>query len=188
MTQRPLLLTLTLAAAAAAALVVRHAAEPTRPDPPRWWEEVVEPVPETIRLRALAKRQIAREAASGSRPLVEAAALFRELNRLPPEPRPACLASLPGRTEEERLCREVILFVNQREDDWPAAAAAEAVARLEDELRRELSRDGGIRLPDPAGLPPAAELLERARAGMTEAERRATSPARHGGPPGRMSQ
>ena len=43
------------------------------------WAEV-----ERMALRILAKRHIAREAAAGRRPLVEAAALFGELNRLPP--------------------------------------------------------------------------------------------------------
>ncbi|HJZ90029.1 MAG TPA: hypothetical protein VKE40_04105 [Gemmataceae bacterium] len=181
MTRRPLMLTFALAAAAAAALVGRHFAEPAPPDPPPWGDGA-ESYPETVPLRYVAKRQIAREVAAGARPLVEAATLFGELDRLPPATYPAYHAALPGRTEEERLCREVIQFVHSLEDEFPQAAAA--VARLEGELRSELGRDGGVRLPDPASLPPAVELLEQARAGMTEAERRAVLPAGRGGPPG----
>jgi hypothetical protein len=182
---RLILLTLALVGALAA-VVGRRAAEPDRPDLSAWDEFdkfVAEPVPEVVILRKLAKGHIARETAAGARPLVRAAALFRELNRYPPAVVPLDHPSLRGRTEEERLCRQVILFVTNWDDDEPEVVAA--ASRLEAELQEELCRHGTVQLPDPAGLPSAVELLEQARARMTEAERRVYFPARRGDSRGR---
>jgi hypothetical protein len=185
MTRWPLIV-LTLALAASAVSVVsRRAAEPEEPDPSLWDEVADEQVPEAMILRIIAKQHLVREVAAGRQPLLEAAALFRELNRLPPALHPADHPSLAGRNEEELLCRQVIAYVAEPDGDWPESAAEAAVARLEAELQEELRRHGAVRLPDPAGLPPAPELIEQARARLTEAERRAFLPARRGTPPGR---
>jgi hypothetical protein len=135
-------------------------------------------------LRVMAKRHIAREAAAGTRSLVQAAALFRILNRHPPALLVRVRLSGPAHSEEEELCWQVIRrYVTSQESDWPEVAAA--VARLEAELQEELRRHGAVQLPDPAGLPSAEQLLEEAQATMTEAERRACLPAPHGQPPRR---
>jgi hypothetical protein len=183
MTRWPLIL-LTLALAGSAVSVVsRRAAEPDRLDPCPWDQVVEEQVPEAVILRILAKQHLVREVAARRQPILEAAALFRELNRLPPALHPADHPSLAGRSEEELLCRQVIAYVAEPDCNWPEAAAQATVARLEAELQEELRRHGAIRLPDPAGLPPGLELLEQARARMTEAERRACLPARRGDSP-----
>jgi hypothetical protein len=123
-------------------------------------------------VRILAKQLVAQEAAAGARSLVEAAALFRELDRLPP----ACSNHfLPPRidrvrTEEERLCRQVVFWVGDR---LAPEAPAGAVARLDAELRTELQRPNGPRLPDPATLESVESLLARTRASLTDAQRRA---------------
>jgi len=168
-----LLLTLALAGAAGA-VIARRAVEPVRADlsPSDAFDKFLgEPVPEVMSLRILAKRHVAREAAEGARPLVQAAALFRVLNRHPPALAPPDHPSLNGPTEEERLCRQVILFVTYWQDGGREAAAA--AARLEAELHEGLRRHGAVHLPDPAGLPSAEELLEEVRTTMTETERRA---------------
>jgi hypothetical protein len=134
-------------------------------------------------LRILAKRHIAHQTAAGAQSLVQAAALYRVLNLHPPAPVPATCPTLPERSEEERLCRQVIGYVSSYEGELPDAAAA--AARLELELQEELRRHGAIQLPDPAGLPSAEELLEEARATMTEAERRACFPGLRGDSRGR---
>src|SRR5262245_37262773 len=113
--------------------------------PPTETEALAEGFPETPALRMLAKKLIALEAAAGRRSLVEAAALFRELNRLPPEailvppmneafPR----SRLPGRTDEERLCRQVVVYASVALGDGPPGDAEAAVARLEAEFFEEL--------------------------------------------------
>jgi hypothetical protein len=178
-----IILTFALAGSAVCLVVWRvvESAE-SRPCP---CEEVAEDQnTEATILRIFAKRQLARETAAGRRSLVEAAALFRELNRLPPALQPAEGPFLTGRTEEERLCRQVIGYVANLEHDRSEAAADAAVARLEAELQEELERHGAVRLLDPADLPSAAELKEQARARMSEAERWAYLPARRGAPPG----
>jgi hypothetical protein len=141
-------------------------------------ETLVAPPPEAAALRMLAKRHIARDVAAGRRSLVEAAALFRALNSPAQadalsrdDPHPWALTA-PARTDDERLCRQVVEWVGAlRLTESPEYAAA-AVARVNAEYREELRQHGAIRLPDPAGLPTAEELLEKVRATMTERERK----------------
>jgi hypothetical protein len=185
-TRWPLLLLTLALVGAAAAVVGRRAAEPNRPDPSPIDEVddiAAERAHEVITLRVIAKRHIARETAAGARPLLQAATLFRVLNRHPPALLMGDHPSLRGRSEEERLCWQVIRYVTNLEGDWPAAVAA--AARLEAELQEGLRRHGALQLPDPTGLPSAEELLERARATMTEAERRACFSTCRRQPPGR---
>jgi len=184
-TRWPLLLFTLALAAAAIAVISRRATEPDRRRhvPTDKFDEIAaEPAPEMMMLRPFAKRRIAREAAAGTRPLLHAAALFRELNLQPPVVAGPNHPSLPGRTEDERFCWQVIAYVAEPEDDWPAPVAAAAAAWLEEGLREELHRHGTVRLPDRADLPPVLQVLEQVRATMTEAERRAWLPARRGGP------
>ena len=93
--------------------------------------------PEIVTLRTLAKDRIAEDVVAGRRTLLEAAALFRELNRLPPEPlKPSWIdpsLRIPADTEEGWLCRQVIERVRLELRREPDRAAA-AVARLEAEF------------------------------------------------------
>jgi hypothetical protein len=152
--------------------------EPAELIPPAEHGVLLDGYPEDVILRELAKKRVARAAADGRRSLVEAAALFGKLNRHPPELPPLDLlddipwaVSIPAHTEEERLCRQVVQWVDGfRLSESPAYAEA-AVTRLIAEFREELRKHGDIRLPDPSTLPPVQELLDQARATMTEAER-----------------
>jgi hypothetical protein len=137
--------------------------------------------PEVAVLRLIAKKRIANEAAAGRQSLTEAAALFGALNRLPPEApalsrldvyRNGWVLTDPVRTEDERLCRQVLQWVDALRIIGPPEFAAAAVARLMGEFREERRKHGAIRLPDPAGLPTAEELLAHIRATMTDAERK----------------
>ncbi len=145
--------------------------------------------PETVPLRVLAKQLLAREAAEGRRSLLEAAALYGALNRIPPETAPVApelqslfapklSAPLPGDTEEERLCQQVIAHLNAVLSDQPLSERQAAVDRLEAQFREELRRHGGIRLPDPSSLTPVEQLFEQIRKGLTPAERQAMFSAR----------
>src|SRR5262245_21940807 len=182
----PLALTLTVATAV---VCCPRTPEPAEPDAAPEAEVFGALVPEAMALRIHVKHQIAREVAAGRRALVEAAALFGALNRLPPESvEPPILDGidaslrLPKRTDEERLCWLVIAQVKAVLDKEPPDRVAAVVARLEAEFWEELRRHGVLRLPDPSTLPSAHELLERARKAMTEAERKAPLSLRQDAP------
>ena len=181
----PLALTLV---GAVAVVCCPRTPDPAEVTPPAETEALAEGVPEAAVLRVNAKKLIAREVAAGRRSLVEAAALFGALNRLPPRSTDLARQDLhhdwalrvPARTEEERLCRQVVEWVDGlRRSESPESVAA-TVARLTAEFREELRRHGAIRLPDPSSLPSAKELLDQARKAMTEVERKAIL-----SPPGR---
>jgi hypothetical protein len=157
------------------ALVLTFWPVPSEPEPARSPLVTMVPVTQdivTVDLRSHAKLQIGREVAAGQRSLVEAAVLFRELNRLPPaafdltllDGIPSALRA-PVSSDEDRLCRQVVECVHHvlwSEVSWEAAV--EAVARLESEFRAAPREHGVIRLPDPSGLTPVQELLDAARA------------------------
>jgi hypothetical protein len=138
---------------------------------------LIAPWPEVVRLRALAKDRLAREVAAGRLPLLEAAALFRELDRVPPSVEPARLDGadasvlIPGRSDAERWCQRVLAHVQAALGDRPAERA-EAEDRVVAEFFRVLRADGAVRLPDPFGLPTAEELLTQTRAGLSDKARR----------------
>jgi hypothetical protein len=107
-----------------------------------------------------AKREIARDLIAGRRSLLEAAALFGELNRMPPEAlsldwqdsAPFPLGA-PVRTDDERLCLKVANWVRGTISNNPALLE-EVLVRLEAEYRAEQTKHGTVKLPDPATLPP----------------------------------
>jgi hypothetical protein len=137
------------------------------PDLP--WVEAAEGPSSPAAVVGFAKRLVARDVAVGRRSLLEAAALFRDLPRLPPG---LALPSVEGRdwgqdlpaaTEEERLCIRVIGFVRGLLWEQPDVARLEAAqTRLECEFWSAICEQGTIRLPD---VPPAAieALLTQAR-------------------------
>ena len=131
---------------------------------------------EAVDLRNLARARLAREAAAGRRPLRVAAALYRELNRLPPPAAPprlvgphGPLADLPLETEEALLCRQVVIYAGAvlREEGCDREAEA-AEARLAAEFDAELRARGELRLPDPLPGEPVEDLLRQARARLAE--------------------
>jgi hypothetical protein len=132
-----------------------------------------------VSLRLVAKGQIARQVIEGRHSLVEAAALFRELNRLSPTvpdwiPGDGYQFALrtPAGNDEERLCRQVVEWVDSAlRIGGSAASAEEAVARLEAEFRAAPRAHGVIRLPAASALTPIPELLVEARALRAAQER-----------------
>jgi hypothetical protein len=170
-----------LAVALVVALPVVYCRHPAGPDdlppgeaapPAPAWPDV----PDALVARSL----LARDAAAGRRTLLEAAALFRELNRRPPVVMPPAYAdpngpplTIPLDTEEARLCRQVILHAYYALRSVAPGRADAAVARLEAEFFAERRAHGAIRLPDPASLEPVEELLQQARAWIAQLERRA---------------
>jgi hypothetical protein len=100
-----------------------------------------------VKRRIAEKERLAREVAEGRLGLLEAAARFRDLDRQPPEFHwEAFRRTVPGASDEERHCREVIGFVRGLLLDQPGADAA-VPYRLEAELRARLDR-GDLSLPE----------------------------------------
>jgi hypothetical protein len=82
---------------------------------------------------------------AGRLTLFEAAAGFRAMRQvkaryLQPDPLP-----FPGKTEEEQLCRQVLVYVEtvSQGESGPAAV----VARLHKDLQEHLERSGTVHLP-----------------------------------------
>jgi hypothetical protein len=148
---------LTVALAVGLAAGIGRLGPPPVADPPAddgADEQVIPPV-----VRGLAKRQIARAVIDERLPLLRAAALYADLNRWPPRAAPLALADdfhcplrLPARTEEERLCREVVRHVWAELRGGPEEPAV--AARLRGEFDEALRRDGAIRLPALVRCPP----------------------------------
>ena len=161
-----------LAIALVGSLAVVYGSRPPEPErltaPPRPGA-VREPPP--VALRILAKQSIVRAVIDGRLSLLEAAALWGEVNRLLPGGPGLAFqdehhnpSRPPLRTDEERLCRRVIDWIETGPYAGSPSRAAEIVARLNAEFREWLRR-GTNRLPDPSGLTPTAtELVEQARA------------------------
>src|SRR5262245_8272700 len=117
--------------AAVAVVCCPRVPEPPGSDTPLVADALAAPVPEIVPLRLRVKEQLTREVADGRRTLFEAAALFGELNRLPPESakptRIVSLVNIPVDTEEGWLCRQVVEGVRvalHREPDRAAAVVA----------------------------------------------------------------
>jgi hypothetical protein len=98
-----------------------------------------------VQRRTAEKERMAAQVAEGRLTLPDAAARFRDLDRQPP---PFYWDQFrheyPGRSDEERHCREVISYVRALQDGPDRGAAV--AARLEAELRDLLDR-GDLRLP-----------------------------------------
>jgi hypothetical protein len=136
--------------------------------PPPLPADVAAPRPRAAALRSIAKKRIADDVAAGRRTLVEAAALFGALNRLPPTALDPSIGDAqysqmpaPARTDEERLCRQVITWVENILLREAPDRAEPVVTRLREEYAAALC-GGPIRLPAPATLEAVGDLLARA--------------------------
>jgi hypothetical protein len=89
---------------------------------------------------------------AGRLTLFEAAAGFRAVRQVREKYVQPASVSFPGMTEDEQLCRQVIVSVEARLQGNPAQAAV--VARLNKELQEHLDRYGTVRLPAPPDVDP----------------------------------
>jgi hypothetical protein len=130
-----------------------------------------EQAPNAAIVRSYAKRQVVHDVVAGRHSLLAAAALFRELDRLPPQAPDLSpeifdqvlgLPPAPSRSADERRCWQVIIWVRSAQTEGLSGREATA-ARLEAELWEGLLSRGGLRLPGAGSLPPVRELLAQAR-------------------------
>jgi hypothetical protein len=139
-----------------------------------------EALPEVAFLRRFAKDFVAGEVVEGRRSAVEAAAVFRELDRLRPTPeeilQPAGGAiPIP---DEERYRQQVINWVSAFLPEEPRHRAEAVLARVEAEFREASRETGALQLPAVAGLEPVEQLLARVKSTLTAAQRNVLPHAR----------
>ena len=143
-------------------------------------DEQFGPIPETIRLRIRAKDLLVEELAAGRLTLFAAAALFRELDGMPP-----MTVYLPDRdppirlvcpTEDERTCVRVITFARNSLRTAQPGRAEIVTERLVAEFEAERRLSGTIRLPDPGSLEPVHRLLQRCADAGSAAPTKTTAP------------
>jgi hypothetical protein len=130
-------------------------------------DEQFGPIANTIRLRIQAKCLLVEELAAGRLTLLDTAALFRELDRMPPmtkyppNPYPAPPIRLECPTEDERYCVRVITFARNLLRVTQPGRAESVTERLVAEFEAERRLSGTIRLPDRGSLEPVHGLLQR---------------------------
>jgi hypothetical protein len=126
---------------------------------PGWFEELVREVGrladsrrerldlqdrlEAINLSRQIKREVAMELVAHRLSLREAAARFQELNTLTGDARwwEIYRQRYPGQSDEERHCKEVILYVEAMVSDELPEQAAAVTSRLEAELQAQLEQE-----------------------------------------------
>jgi hypothetical protein len=137
-------------------------------------------------LRCTAKDLIARDVVAGRTSLLAAAALFRELNELPPRlncevpMRYLCYgltSQMPGRTPDERLCRQVLLRVEDFLNEERPGCVEHAFAAVTAEYRDALRRHGRVCVPPPRDPGAVDAWLRRAREATRRASREALPPS-----------
>jgi hypothetical protein len=148
---------LVLAVAAAAALVHSEWARDLGVDglalgaPENGWgPATIDPGEEdlAVQRRILEKNRVAQELIDGRLTLVEAAAIFRRLNAMPPCSAGSLAHYCAGDSEAERLCRQVILWARTLAAGQSPYLADVTAARLEEELSRHMARHSTVILPD----------------------------------------
>jgi hypothetical protein len=98
----------------------------------------------------MAREAIARQVVEKDMTLFEAAAWFRHLNEEAGHSRQPYWQQLPGESDDEKVCRQVLLWVRKHlEAEGRHASEADATARaLEKELEGHIAEHGRIILPD----------------------------------------
>jgi hypothetical protein len=98
--------------------------------------------------RHAARQQVVYDLIAQRLTLLKAAARFRELNAEAGAYGERLIAHCPGRTEEERLCRQVMCWAEGELRGQSPGLAEQVAARLGAELQHHLERPGTLRLPD----------------------------------------
>jgi hypothetical protein len=131
-----------------------------------------EPITDALSLRIVAKFRIARNVIAGRFSLLQGAALFGALNRVPAQSAKLSVfdpqvSRIRPHTDQERLCRQVVDYVASELAEDPDRQET-VVAHLEAVFMDELERHGTIQLPDPSCSVSVERLLEEAGAELSE--------------------
>lgn len=124
---------------------------PEGPQPQPMVIEVMPPDPasRTLTERIKYKAKVVTRLVNREINLFEAAALFRDANAEPPEKPNESWRSLPGKSDGEKLCRQVIYWVSRGVHPTVSPGqGAELAHRLEKELNEYLKEHEVVTLPD----------------------------------------
>jgi hypothetical protein len=112
---------------------------------------MVEPPPEAALIltrRINAKSCIMEKLRAGELTLLDAAGWFRRLNAEPPTYPDHHWQRMPGDTPDEKICHQVIRWVDAYfYDRAPASEVAALIHRLEKELQDHRAANGTVKLP-----------------------------------------
>jgi hypothetical protein len=109
--------------------------------------EEIEAVDHIVQERSATREIIIRDLLAEQLTLLEAAAQFRGLEVASPASARS-LQRIPARSEGERYCRQVLLWVRSTTQDWPRSHAEPILSRLEAELQAHMAEhDGDVILP-----------------------------------------
>lgn len=101
------------------------------------------------RQRLKAKEEVVYRTVDGELTLFEAAAWFRFLNENPSDCQEAYRETCLGKSDEEKLCRQVISWVGESLRHRGLASRAEQeTRRLEQILAQHLGKSGTVKLPE----------------------------------------
>jgi hypothetical protein len=104
---------------------------------------------ETAVQRTHAKQVIIDELLAGRLTLLEAARRFKNLNESPITCQDDYRSRFPGRCDGEKVCRQVLAWVDTALQQYPPDQARAVAQRFEDDLQKHLQRHGDlVVLPD----------------------------------------
>jgi hypothetical protein len=106
--------------------------------------------------RSRAKHAIIVDLLAGRLTLLQAGRQFKDLNETPITCQDDYRPNFPGRTDEEKVCRQVLLWLENELHERGRPQAEAIVQRFEDELRRHMACHGGRVV-----LPERAEATDR---------------------------
>jgi hypothetical protein len=130
---------------------IRRGRAPAQPD----WESQrraraqMQRQTDVLLARVKAKEEVIQQLVAGQLTLFEAAAWFGHLNQNPPELASTSTRMFPGRSPEEKLCRQVIHWAEQHlRATTTDSHTQELICRLEDDLATHLAEHGRVVLPE----------------------------------------
>jgi hypothetical protein len=108
----------------------------------------VEDESDVVARRIVARTEIIRRLIDREMTLFDAASWFRILNETPAHRPQMSWKKLPGGCDNEKVCRQVLLWARVHlRDTVPSSQAKATLAALESELSEHIARNGKVNLP-----------------------------------------
>ena len=99
---------------------------------------------EVIKARICAKQKVVHELLAGRIAFLQAARQFKDLNETPITCQDDYRSGYPGGSDGEKVCRQVLWWIEADLQDLPQSQAQALRRKLEEELAENLRRNGGV--------------------------------------------